>query len=258
MVHLKSPAEIQLMREGGAILSQAMRVALELVRPGVTLKEIDEAAEASLCEQGAVPSFKGYQSHPEDTPFPSTMCLSVNEEVVHGLGNREYVLKEGDVLGLDMGCWYKEMCTDMAVTVEVGIETERVHQLLSVTKKALLNGVEAAQPGKSLFDISQAIEETIQPSGFGIVRALGGHGVGFKVHEPPFIPNFTTKQYKNEELKPGMCLALEPMVGMGDYEVGTAEDGWSVVMKDGELSAHFEVTVAITEKGPEILTPLPV
>jgi len=246
------------MRVGGHLLSRALASAVAVVRPGVTLKEIDAVGEQVILDGGGTPSFKGYKSSPRDTPFPSTICLSVNEEVVHGLGNRELILKEGDILGLDIGCWYEGLCTDMAVTVAVGQISSQASTLIEVTRQSLLAGVKAARVGGSIKDISAAVENHVKPYGYGIVRALVGHGVGHAVHEAPHIPNFVSPRYPDVKIKNGMCLAIEPMLGMGgNYEVDTASDGWAVTMADGSLGAHFEVTIAVTNEGVEILTPLP-
>ena len=256
----KTPHEIELMREGGHILSRALKAAVDLVRPGITLKEIDAVAEASMRAEGATPSFKGYKSSPSDTPFPSTICLSVNEEIVHGLGNRDRILVEGDVLGLDIGCWFKGLCTDMAVSVYVGKNPpDKIKKLLSVTKEALMAGVLVAHVGGDIKDISRAIESVVTPHKYGNVRALVGHGVGHAVHETPHVPNFVSSKFPSVKIVEGMTLALEPMFGLdGDYHIDTAPDGWAIVMKDGSIGSHFEVTIAITKEGTEILTPLPV
>jgi methionyl aminopeptidase len=256
----KTKEEIDKMREGGLILSAALKIAVEKVAPGVTIKEVNDAAEKHILDSGAKPSFKNYKSNPTDTPFPSTVCVSVNQEIVHGLGDREQVLKEGDVVGLDIGCWYKGLCTDMAVSVVVGgNESDEIKQFLSVTKGALLSGVAAAKVGGSIKDISRAIEAHASPHGYSIVRALVGHGVGHEVHELPHVPNFVSNNYPEEEIIDGMCLALEPMFGLGkSHQVETGDDGWAIIMKDGSIGGHFEVTIAITEAGAEILTPLPV
>ena len=178
---------------------------------------------------------------------------------MHGLGNRERVLKEGDVVGMDIGLWLEGLCTDMAVTVPVGEVSDDVKNLLKVTKESLLKGVEAAKVGGNIRDISIAVEGHVKPYGYGIVRALVGHGVGHEVHEPPHVPNFVSDKYGSIPLESGMVLALEPMLGLGgDYRVDTAEDGWSVIMADGSIGAHFEVTIALTDEGTEIITPLPV
>ncbi len=258
MALVKTAEEIEKMRTGGALLSRALEAAARAVAPGVSLKEIDAIGEKVLIDGGAKPSFKGYQSSPDDIPFPSAVCISVNEEIVHGLGNRDRVLKEGEIVGLDIGCWYEGLCTDMAMTVPVGKVSDEATKLMQVTKEALYTGIKQAVIGNEIADIGVAVEALVKPHGYGIVRALVGHGVGHDVHEPPHIPNFKTNRYPSIKIKEGMCLALEPMLGLGgDYKVDTAPDGWGIVMADGSLGSHFEVTIAITKDGPEILTPQP-
>lgn len=247
------------MRRGGHLLSRALKAAVDAVAPGVSLRELDTIAERVIVEGGGEPSFKGYRSKPSDVPFPSTLCVSVNEEIVHGLGNRERPLKKGDIVGLDIGCWFEGLCTDMAVTVPVGEVSDDAKKLIQVTKDSLMAGVRAARIGGEIKDISTAVEAYVKPYGYGIVRALVGHGVGHAVHEDPHVPNYVSDRYPKVVIEEGMCLALEPMLGMGgDYHVETAKDGWSIVMADGSLGGHFEVTIAVTKKGTEILTPLPV
>lgn len=255
----KTPEEIAIMREGGALLSRALGAAVVLVRPGVKMAELDAEAERVIREGGGEPSFKGYAADDSSiSPFPSAMCVSVNEELVHGAGNRQIALQEGDIVSLDIGCWYKGLCTDMAVTVPVGEIAEDRKQLLRVTRAMLEKAVGAARVNGYIHDISRAVESVVQPHGFGIVHALVGHGVGHAVHEAPHVPNFTDPNAPKVRIRDGMCLAIEPMVSMGkDYRVKTAKDGWTIVMADGSPSAHFEMTIAITKAGTEILTPLP-
>ena len=253
---IKTPDEIQAMREGGAILSRALQAAVDAVRPGVTMKELDDIATKVIVDAGGTPSFKGYTAG-GDMPFPSTMCISRNDEVVHGLGNRSTALEEGDIVGLDIGCWYKGLCTDMAVTVPVGRIQDEHRILLQATRNAMMAGVEAAIVGKSVRDISAAIEGATDTKKYGIVRTLVGHGVGHAIHESPNVPNYVSKRFPNIDLKPGMCLAIEPMLTLGGEEVGTGEDGWTIMTLDGSWTAHFEVTIALLESGPEILTPQP-
>src|SRR3989338_5630813 len=186
----KTDKEIGSMRRGGALLSRALKAAVDVVAPGVTLREVDAIGERVILEGGGTPSFKGYQSSPESTPFPSTICISVNEEVVHGLGNRDRKLQEGDIVGLDIGCWFEGLCTDMDVTVPVGNVTPEARKLMDVTKASLMAGVAAAKVGNEIKDISHAIEDYVKPHGYGIVRALVGHGVGPAVHEEPPVPNY--------------------------------------------------------------------
>lgn len=246
------------MREGGALLSRALKAAVDAVRPGITLPELDVIATGVIRAGGGEPSFMGYRSHPDDEPFPTTMCISVNEEVVHGRGDRPIVLKEGDIVGLDIGLWLHGLCTDMAVTVPVGAVSEEATKLMAVTREACLAGANAVRVGGVISDVSHAVVAVVEPHGYGIVQALVGHGVGHKVHEGPHVPNYVDKRYPKVPIVEGMCLAIEPMLGLGDWPVETAEDGWTVVMKDRKISAHFEVTIAVTKEGIEILTPLPV
>ena len=244
------------MREGGAILSRALQAAVQAVKPGITMRELDEIATQVMESEGAKPSFKGYTAR-GSVPFPSTMCISRNDEVVHGLGNRHEKLRTGDLVSLDIGCWYQGLCTDMAVTVPVG-QVPAIHkQLMEVTRASMYAGVEAAIVGKQIRDISAAIEGTIDQDRYGIVKSLVGHGVGHAVHEDPNVPNYVGRHTPRITLKPGMCLAIEPMLTLGTDEVITKADDWTIATRDGSWAAHFEVTLAILDTGPEILTPQP-
>lgn len=254
---IKTDDEIKIMREGGKILSAALAAAVRAVRPGVGIREIDEVAERALRAAGAAPSFKGYRSSKQDPPFPSTLCVSIGPEVVHGTADRNLKLKNGEIVSLDIGCEYKGLFTDLAITVSVGETSPEAKKLMEVTREALFAGVQAVKPRGGVKDISAAVEGRVKPHGFGIVTALVGHGVGHAVHEEPSIPNFTSSRAKAFSLKPGMCLAIEPMITAGSGEVVTADDGWTVVTKDKSLAAHFEMTVVVTKRGHEILTPLP-
>ncbi len=258
MALIKTKTEIDSMRRGGELLSRALKAAVDVSGVGVALRELDAASERVILAGGGMPSFKGYQSHLKDTPFPSTLCISVNEEIVHGLGSRDRKFRDGDVAGLDIGCWYEGLCTDMAVTIGVGTIKPEVRKLIEVTRASLMAGVAAAHVGGTVRDISEAIEAYVKPYGYGIVRSLVGHGVGHAVHEEPHVPNYVSDRYPHVVIKEGMCLALEPMIALGGYEVETGEDGWCIVMKDRSVGAHFEVTIACTKNGAEILTPLPV
>lgn len=256
MAKIKTAEEIQNMREGGALLSRALQAAVDLVKPGVKMHELDAAARKVIEDGGGKPSFLGYTGG-GSIPFPSTVCISRNHEVVHGVGTRDIELKEGDIVGLDIGCWYKGMCTDMAVTVPVGNVRDEYMQLMRDTRASLYAGVEAAKPGNMVSDISGAVEDAIDLKTYGIVKALVGHGVGHDVHEAPQIPNYRAKRFGDSTLEVGMCIAIEPMITLGTHKVAEADDGWTIVTVDGKHAAHFEVTVAITENGPEILTPQP-
>lgn len=255
MALIKTQDEIEKMREGGALLSRALQAAVDAVRPGVTMRELDAIAERVIREGGGEPSFKGYKGG-GTTPFPSTLCVSVNNEIVHGVGERPIVLNEGDIVGLDIGLWLHGLCTDMAASVAVGNASKEKIALMRTTREAMYAGVDAAVVGNNISDISGAIEDVVGKK-YGIVKALVGHGVGHAVHESPHVPNYRGKQFPDMKLKPGMCLALEPMITTGSDDIETSEDGWTIVTTDGSDAAHFEVTIAITENGPEILTPQP-
>lgn len=253
----KTTAEIDAMRRGGALLSRALQAAVDAVRPGITMNELDDIATKVIEEGGGKPSFKGYAAG-GDIPFPSTMCISRNNEIVHGLGNRDIVLKEGDIVGLDIGLWLEDLCTDMAVTAPVGSVSKERLALMRATRDAMYAGVEAAKTAKYVHDISSAIEDATDTKRYGIVRSLVGHGVGHKIHEPPHVPNFKAKNFPTVKIVHGMCLALEPMLTTGKEGTKTGEDGWTIETVDGSDAAHFEVTIAITEDGVEILTPQPI
>lgn len=255
---IKSDEDIKTMREGGKILSRALAAAAKAARPGVFIRELDEIAEAALRAAGAAPSFKGYRHSKNDPEFPTTLCVSIGPEVVHGSASRNIKLKEGDIVGIDIGCEYQGRFTDMAMTVPVGEISSEAEKLMQVTREALFAGLAAAKPKGDVRDISAAVESHVKPHGYGIITALVGHGVGHAVHEPPNVPNFTHPKQPRVLLKPGMCLAIEPMIAAGSGEVETSDDGWTTITKDRSLAAHFEVTIVITKKGHEILTPLPI
>lgn len=246
MVILKTPGEIAIMREGGKRLAKILQELVLQTRAGVTQKELNKLAEKLVYKFGGKPSFLNYKN------YPASLCVSVNNEVVHGLPtNRKF--REGDIVSLDFGIWYKGLCTDMAVTCGVGKISPQAERLILTTKKALEIGEVEVKPGNYIGDISFAIQNYVEKQGFSVVRDLVGHGVGKKVHEDPKIPNFG-KKGKGIKLKKGMTLALEPMVNMGTWKVKLLADGWTFVTADGKLSAHFEHTVAVTEKGCEVLT----
>ena len=250
-IKLKSPEEILLLAEGGKILASILTTLQETVKPGVLAKDLDVLAR-QLCEKYNVkPAFLNY-APPGHTPYPQALCISINDAVVHGLVTDE-VLQEGDIISLDMGIIYKDLFLDSARTLSVGIIAPEAQQLLTVTKEALQAGIAAAKPGNTIGHVSQAIEDVINPYGYGIVRQLVGHGVGYAVHEEPQVPN-VGEAGDGPILEPGLVIAIEPMVTMGDYEVVVDADDWTVRSSDGSLSAHEEHTIAITENGPTILT----
>ncbi|NLY11718.1 MAG: type I methionyl aminopeptidase [Firmicutes bacterium] len=248
MIILKSKDEIATMRRAGQIVARAHELVANMIRPGITTAQIDCAVEEFLVKNGAIPAFKGYQG------YPATVCASVDEVVVHGIPNDE-VLKEGSIIGVDIGAFVDGFCGDSAWTYPVGFVTDEVKKLLEVTEKALFAGIEQAIIGNRLSDISNAIQTIVEENGFSVVRDFVGHGIGRKMHEDPQVPNFGPPG-RGPRLKAGMTLALEPMVNMGSHHVQVCEDNWTVVTRDKSFSAHFEHTVAITDDGPMILTVL--
>jgi len=246
MIIVKSEVELELMREAGRIVADTHRLLAQAIRPNVTTKELDKIADDYIRSQGAIPSFKGYNG------FKGSICASVNEELVHGIpGPRK--LKEGDIISIDIGAQYKGYHGDSAWTYGVGEISDTAKRLLEVTEKSLYAGLAEAKPDVRLYTISHAIQKVAEEAGFSIVREYVGHGVGSELHEEPQIPNYGLPD-KGPRLKPGMVLAIEPMVNVGKRYVKTLADNWTVVTVDGSLCAHFEHTIAITPDGYEILT----
>jgi methionyl aminopeptidase len=246
MINIRTGQELELMRRSGEVLLEAFALLEGMVGPGVTTGELDEAAEELIRSRGGVPAFKGYQG------YPATICASVNEQVVHGIpGSRS--LEEGDIVGIDMGVVLEEYYSDATRTYPVGEISEEAARLIRVTKEALDIGIEKVRPGGHLSDISHAVQTHVESNGYSVVRALVGHGIGRRMHEEPQIPNFGPPG-KGPELRSGMVLAIEPMVNVGSHEVLTLEDKWTFVTVDGNLSCHFEDTVAVTDDGPRIMT----
>ena len=247
MIVLKSPREITLMREAGQILVAAMRMCRDLVKPGVSTLEIDREVEALIRARRAKPAFKGYRG------FPATICASINEEVVHGIPAATRRLEEGDIVGLDLGAIVDGYYADAAMTLPVGEVSERARRLIEVTREALDLAIAQARPGRRLGDVSAAVQRHAERAGFGVVRSFVGHGIGRELHEDPQVPNFG-EPGKGPLLRPGMVLAIEPMVTMGHWEVRVLKDRWTAVTEDGSLAAHFEDTVAVTDAEPDVLT----
>ncbi|MGM7637273.1 type I methionyl aminopeptidase [Bacillus sp. Hm123] len=246
MIICKTPREIEIMREAGRIVALTHKELQKHISPGITTKELDEIAEKFIKQHDAIPSFKGYNG------FRGSICASVNEELVHGIpGDR--VLKEGDIISLDIGANYRGYHGDSAWTYPVGLIAPETQKLLEVTEDSLFIGLQEAKPGERLSNISHAIQTYVESNGFSIVREYVGHGVGQDLHEEPQIPHYGPPG-KGPKLKPGMVLAIEPMVNAGSRYVKTLGDNWTVVTQDGKMCAHFEHTVAITESGFEILT----
>ena len=250
---LKSPAEIAIMHEANLIIRRIIDELRERVRPGTTTAEIDAYAEERVRAAGATPAFKGYPHRGDGRDFPGTVCTSVNDEVVHGVPSDRVTLKDGDIVSVDLGVLYKGYYGDSAETYAVGTIDKDAEKLLKITKESLKRGVEQARPGNRVSDIGHAVQQHVEANGFSVVREFVGHGIGSQLHEDPQVPNFG-QPGRRERLVPGMVLAIEPMVNAGGPEVLlSAEDGWTARTRDGSLSAHFEVSVAITENGPRVL-----
>jgi methionyl aminopeptidase len=247
MIILKSPDEIEKMRRAGRIVAATIDRVLDAVRPGMATRALDEVAEKVILEAGAVPSFKGYRG------FPASICVSVNEQVVHGIpGDRR--LGPGDVLSLDFGAIWDGYHADSAVTVFVGEPpSNEAEKLVRVTEEALEAGISQIRAGARLSDIGHAVQQVVEGAGFSVVREYVGHGIGRNLHEDPQIPNYG-QPGRGPEIKPGLVVAVEPMVNLGDWPTRVLKDNWTVVTADGSLSAHFEHTIAVTHDGPEILT----
>jgi len=246
MITIKTVEEIRIMGEGGKLLAKVVEELEKMVKPGITTLDLDRAAEALILSFGCKPAFKNYQG------FPYTLCASVNEIIVHGYPTN-YVLKEGDIMGLDLGLIYKGYYLDTAVTVGVGKISFEAKRLLMVTRKALKRGIKKAKVGNTIGDIGNTVQRYVEGQNYGIVRDLCGHGIGKELHEDPRIPNFG-KRGGGEKIQEGMVICIEPMVTMGDYNLKKASDGYGFATKDNSLSAHFEHTIAITRKGPKVLT----
>lgn len=249
MIMLKSPRELAHMRAAGRILAEVKDRLRAMVRAGLSTKEIDVDVEGFIVSRGATPAFKGYRG------FPATACISINEEVVHGIPSPKRKLRDGDIVGLDLGCIVEGYYADCAITLPVGAVAARVQELLDVTRESLDKAIVQCRAGNRLGDISHAVQAHCESHGFGVVRAFVGHGIGRNLHEEPQIPNFGDPG-RGQMIKAGMVLAIEPMVTMGSYEVRILEDRWTAVTVDGSWAAHFEDTIAITESGPEVLTRL--
>jgi methionyl aminopeptidase len=254
-IPLKRPAELAAMRAAGQLVAETFARLAEAVRPGVTLAELDRLATDYLIRHKAQPLYKGYRgSPPTHPPFPGVICASVNQEVCHGLPNGR-VLRQGDIVGIDIGLKYKGYCGDACVTFAVGMVTPQAQRLLDVTQASLRRGIAAAQPGARLSDIGAAIQGYAESQGFSVVREWGGHGIGRRLHEPPSVPH-TGPKGNGPRLRPGMVFTIEPMINAGRPDWKLLPDGWTVVTADGSLSAQFEHTIAITDHGPEILSKL--
>jgi methionyl aminopeptidase len=253
MAKIKTPEEIVLLRESGRRLAVVLLEVKKIIKVGVTTGELDALAEKLIRAGGDTPPFLNYTPHGARHPFPATLCVSLNDEIVHGIPSVDRVIKDGDIVSIDLGLTHKGMITDAALTVAVGKVSPEVTQLLKETERSLYEGIKAARGGGHIGDIGAAIETVARKHGYGIVRELGGHGVGHAVHEEPYIPNYGKKK-NGPLLKPGMVLAIEPMFMLGAEDVRVMPDGYTIISEDGSLSAHFEHTIVITEGSAEIIT----
>jgi methionyl aminopeptidase len=247
MVILKSLQEIEKIRKAGSVVAEVLRELRLLVKPGVSTLDLDAFAEKAIRSAGAKPAFKGYRG------YPSTLCTSINEQVIHGIPSKDVVLKSGDLLSIDVGALVDGFYGDAAVTVPVGAIQPEAERLMRVTEEALSLGIAEARPGKRLYDISSAIQRHVETNGFSVVREFVGHGIGRSLHEDPQVPNFGERG-RGPRIQSGMVLAIEPMVNAGGSKTLIQEDLWTAVTADGSLSAHFEHTIAVLDDGPKVLT----
>jgi len=256
MIHLKTKQEIRLIQAGGRILSDILAELVAMSKPGSNTADIDALAEKLMTRAGGEPAFKGYRGSGGAKPFPTTICASINGEVVHGPARPARELKDGDLFKIDIGLRYKGLYTDMAATVGVGSVSKEAERLRRATKEALLIGLGKVKSGGWISDIGKAVDRYVRRQGYSTVKDLVGHGVGKYVHEEPQIPNYFDAGADPILIEPGMVLAIEPMVNAGEDAVRVLDDGWTVVTADNSLSAHFEATVAVTDDGVEIMTPI--
>ena len=247
MIVLKNGRELKLMREACRISAEALKLAGSAVEPGVTTAELDKIAEKYILSQGAVPNFKNYHG------YPATACISINNEVIHGIPSKKRVIQAGDIVSIDLGAKFEGYHGDNAATFACGDVSEQAKRLMDTTRESLYEGIAAAVSGGRLGDIGAAIQQYVEKRGYSVVRQFVGHGIGTQLHEAPEVPNFGT-QGRGIRLMPGMTLAIEPMINAGHYDVKIMPDGWTVLTKDGSLSAHFEHTIVITPDGPQIMT----
>ena len=247
MIVLKTGRELKVMREACRISAAALKLAGSAVEPGVTTAELDKIAEKYILSQGAKPNFKNYNG------YPATACISINNEVIHGIPSKKRVIQAGDIVSIDLGACFEGYHGDNAATFACGDISEEAKRLIDTTRESLYEGIAAAVSGGRLGDIGAAVQQYVESRGYSVVRQFVGHGIGTKLHEAPEVPNFGT-QGRGIRLMPGMTLAIEPMINIGHYDVKVMPDGWTVLTKDGSLSAHFEHTIVITPDGPQIMT----
>lgn len=255
MILIKTAEEIEKMRQGGKILAEILRKITQEVKAGVSSLTLNELAEKLIRDSGGTPSFKGYRGSRNDKPFPSTICVSINNEVVHGPATAEKIIRNGDLVSIDIGMEYSDYFTDTAITLSAGKISREAKKLIRITRMALESAIGKVKPGIYWQEVAQTIQTYVEKNGFSVVRALTGHGVGKFVHEDPKLPNFVgNAAFDKIMIEEGMTLAIEPMVNAGYPQVKTLPDGWTVVTADGKLAAHFEHTIAVTKNGAEILT----
>ena len=255
MIVIKSRDEIEKIRESSRIVAEVLQTLREFIRPGITTWALNKKAEEVIKKRKARAAFNGYKPSFGSGAYPAALCVSINEEVIHGIPSTRRVIKEGDIVSMDVGVCYKGYYGDGATTVAVGEVEDRVKELLKVAEEALYRGIEAARVGNRVGDISFAVQSHVESHGFSVIREFVGHGVGKRIHEEPPVPNFG-EPGRGPLLKEGMTIAIEPMVAMGSGEVRIKEDGWTAVTVDGSWAAHFEHTIAVLEEGPRILTEL--
>lgn len=253
MITFKTPEEIDILRECGRRLANILRELSSRIRPGVSSLDLDVLGRELAERGGDKPAFLGYRPNGVKKAYPASLCISINDEIVHGIPTAKKILKNGDIVTIDMGLIHKDLITDSAVSVVVGDGDDEARKLVGITEQALIKGIEAARPGNTIGDIGYAIERFVKPFGYGHAEGLAGHGVGYKIHEDPYVPN-TGKAHTGEVLKPGMVIAIEPMLCEGRGSVVFSKDGYTVRTKDGKRSAHAEHTIAITKDGNIILT----
>lgn len=252
MIIIKTDKEIQSMRAGGKIHARILRMVAERAVVGVSTMELDFYAEQLVRDAGAIPAFKGYQPDGQDGPYPATLCTSINDEIVHGIPAADRILADGDIISIDLGIQYQGVFLDGAITIAIGKVSEKIASFMNDTHTALMIGIEQARAGSTTGDIGFAIQSFVNKR-YGIVKGLAGHGVGRKIHEDPYIPNYG-KAGQGTKLVPGMTIAIEPMLTMGSAETDILDDDWTFVTSDGSLAAHFEHTLLITDGDPEVLT----
>lgn len=250
-ITIKSKDELKIMREAGRIVAETLQILVDMVKPGVNVLELDEAVRREYSRRKVIPTFLGYPPGSK-TPFPATVCVSINDEIVHGIP-RDYVMKDGDLVSIDLGATYKGYVGDAAVTVICGRASNGAVDLVETCRQALWAGIEQTRPGRRIGDIGHAVQTYAESRGYGVVREYVGHGVGRAMHEEPQVPNYG-KPGTGFRLKPGLVIAIEPMVNAGDWRTKKDDDQWTIRTLDGSLSAHFEHTVAVTPEGPEVLT----